>query len=249
MSKIYSENLCVRDFYCDRSGKLSLPMIAELAISASIQQTSELGIGMEELQAAGRGWVLLQYDIKIDRRPAVGEQIQVTTEPIRSNQFFALRNFDFYDLSGKCLIHIASLWAMIDLKRRRLVSLDQRFIKPLNTTSVERLEKLTSPTILDRSAQGNSIADEELKPTYFDIDTNQHVNNSNYLRYFLIPVAADFMFSHEPKRIIIKYNKEIRLDQIVVSKVQFTGPLHSVHEIASNALVNATAEIEWAEAQ
>ncbi|MCV3296682.1 acyl-[acyl-carrier-protein] thioesterase [Oenococcus kitaharae] len=245
MSKIYSEDLYIKDFYCDRTAKLSIPMIAELAIASSIQQTAEMGIGMKELHAIDRGWVLLQYDIQINRRPDSGEKIRLTTDPKKRNQFFALRVFDFYDADGNLLIHIDSLWAMINLKRRRLVSLLNEFVDPLNGQSVEHLEKLPSPNLLDRTFTGSAIAVEEVKSTYFDIDTNQHVNNSNYLKYFLLPIKEDFLLHHEAKRIIVKYTKEILEGQTVASKTQFVNPLTSIHEISDDSVINATAEIEW----
>lgn len=249
MSKIYSEELYIQDFYCDRTAKLSLPMITELAISASSKQTVEMGIGMQRLVESNHGWILLQYDIKINRRPDLGEKIKITTDPKRHNRFFAFRDFDFFDQDGNVLIHIDSLWAMIDLKRRRLVSLDPEFVEPLKGDLADHLERLESPADLDRSFNGGPISVEEIKANYFDIDTNQHVNNSNYLKFFLIPVEENFLLKHEPKRILIKYVKEIRLNQSVVSKAQFTGPLHSIHEISDDSLISAQAEIEWSEVE
>ncbi|OIK86050.1 acyl-ACP thioesterase [Oenococcus oeni] len=249
MSEIYSEELYIEDFYCDRTAKLSLPMITELAISVSSKQTVEMGIGMQRLVEAHHGWILLQYDIKINRRPNLGEKIKIRTDPKRHNRFFAFRDFDFFDQDGNTLIHIDSLWAMIDLKRRRLVSIDSEFVDPLKGNLVDRLERLEKSADLDRSFSGASISVEEIKANYFDIDTNQHVNNSNYLKFFLVPVAENFLLRHEPKRILIKYVKEIRLNQSVVSMAQFIGPLHSVHEISDNSLINAQAEIEWSEVE
>lgn len=245
MSKIYTEDLYIKDFYCDRTARLSIPMIAELAIATSIQQTAELGIGMKELQAIDRGWVLLQYDIQINRRPEVGEKVRLTTDPKKRNQFFAMRVFDFYDEQGKLLIHIDSLWAMINLKRRHLVSLLNEFLDPLNGESVEHLDKLPSPNLLNRSFSGDAISAEEVKAGYFDIDTNQHVNNSNYLKFFLASLTEDFLLTHEAKRIVVKYMKEIREGQTVVSKAQFVDPMTSIHEISNDSVINASAEIEW----
>ncbi|WP_439425053.1 acyl-[acyl-carrier-protein] thioesterase [Oenococcus alcoholitolerans] len=243
MAKTYHEDFTIKGFLIDRKDKLSLPMIPKLAIETSLDQTSSLGVGMKELQKKGLSWVLLQTDISIDRRPNRSELVHLSTDPKEFDRFFASRDFDFYDDQGNHLIHIDSIWTMIDFKKRRLVSLDKDFLEPLEGKEVKRVSRLAIPKILNIDQDGVDSID--FFANYFDIDTNQHVNNANYLKYFLLSVKDDFLLTHEPKNISIRYIREVMPDQSIKSSSYFIDEFHSQHSISSGSVLNASAEIEW----
>lgn len=75
---------------------------------------------------------------------------------------------------------------------------------------------------------------------------NGHVNNSKYLDWIFEVMGADFLTQYIPKKINLKYVKEVRPGGVITSAVERTG-LESEHEITSDGATNAQAIITWQE--
>ena len=81
---------------------------------------------------------------------------------------------------------------------------------------------------------------------FYDLDMNGHVNNSKYLDWIFEVMGADFLIQYIPKKINLKYVKEVRPGGVITSAVERTG-LESKHEITSDGATNAQAIITWQE--
>lgn len=81
---------------------------------------------------------------------------------------------------------------------------------------------------------------------FYDLDMNGHVNNSKYLDWIFEVMGADFLTQYIPKRINLKYVKEVRPGGVITSAVERSG-LESTHEITSDGATNAQAIITWQE--
>ena len=81
---------------------------------------------------------------------------------------------------------------------------------------------------------------------FYDLDMNGHVNNSKYLDWIFEVMGADFLTQYIPKKINLKYVKEVRPGGVITSAVERTG-LETKHEITSDGATNAQAIITWQE--
>ena len=81
---------------------------------------------------------------------------------------------------------------------------------------------------------------------FYDLDMNGHVNNSKYLDWIFEVMGANFLTHYIPKKINLKYVKEVRPGGVITSAVEGTG-LESKHEITSDGATNAQAIITWQE--
>ena len=77
-----------------------------------------------------------------------------------------------------------------------------------------------------------------------DLDMNGHVNNSKYLEWMCESLGYDFLLCHVPKKIQLKYIKEVAPTSQVSSRLVTTA-LHSQHEIVVEGHIHAQATIEW----
>ena len=75
---------------------------------------------------------------------------------------------------------------------------------------------------------------------------NGHVNNSKYLDWIFEVMGADFLTKYIPKKINLKYVKEVRPGGMIASAYELNG-LESKHEIISDGEINAQAMITWQE--
>ena len=79
MAEIYSMQHQVLYYEADVTGKLSLPMIFNLAVLSSTQQSVDLEVGPDFVHAPGFGWIILQHMVEINRRPKIGENLALQT--------------------------------------------------------------------------------------------------------------------------------------------------------------------------
>lgn len=81
---------------------------------------------------------------------------------------------------------------------------------------------------------------------FYDLDMNGHVNNSKYLDWIFEVMGADFLMKHVPKKVHLKYVKEVRPGGQITSSYDLNG-LESNHQISSNGDTNAQAMVTWQE--
>ena len=81
---------------------------------------------------------------------------------------------------------------------------------------------------------------------FYDLDMNGHVNNSKYLDWVFEVMGADFLTNHIPKKINLKYVKEVRPGGMITSSYELNG-LESNHQVTSDGDINAQAKITWQE--
>ena len=79
---------------------------------------------------------------------------------------------------------------------------------------------------------------------FYDLDMNGHVNNSKYLDWIFEVMGADFLMKHIPRKIHLKYVKEVRPGGQITSSYNLEG-LESNHQISSDGDINAQASIMW----
>ena len=110
------------------------------------------------------------------------------------------------------LPHAHSLWVLIDLSTRRIVS---------NETIVSRLpdnSDLAAPIpgpATVRALPGEAEA-HEVAPRFTDFDINGHVNNTKYLDWCLNALGLETMRAWELRQFDVNYEAEILPDAAVV---------------------------------
>ena len=73
----------------DRTSRASMPMLINLMVLASEDQSELLGVGTSEVLKYGVGWVVTQYSIQINALPEIGTTIRLSTKPLPTISFFA----------------------------------------------------------------------------------------------------------------------------------------------------------------
>ncbi|TVV26060.1 acyl-ACP thioesterase [Weissella cibaria] len=246
MAEIYSMQHQVLYYEADVTGKLSLPMIFNLAVLSSTQQSVDLEVGPDFFHAQGIGWIILQHMVEINRRPKIGENLTLQTLAKEFNPFFAKRMYRILDEAGNVLVEIDALYAMIDMERRRMARIPQEMVDAYEPERVKKIPRQPEPQ--------HMIADipvdvtQEYVVRYLDIDSNQHVNNSKYFDWIQDVLDHDFVKTHEPKRLNIKYEHEVLLGDTIKSEAQ-TLEDATIHRIWSGDTLSAEAAIEWTDAE
>lgn len=244
MAEMYNMPHKVLSFEADVTGKLSLPMIFNLAIVSSTQQSIDLGVGPERLHDMGLGWVILQHVVDIKRRPNEGEEVVLQTMAQEFNPYFAKRLYRITDKVGHVLINIEALYTMLDMEKRKIAKIPELMATAYEPERVKKVARQEAPRVFDENDKADYT--QEYAVRYLDIDSNKHVNNSRYFDWIQDVLDDDFVKTHEPSHLNIKYEHEVLLgDWIKSEAVVDRNKLETIHRIWSGDTLSAEASINW----
>ena len=225
----------------DMNGHIKLPDVILLSLQVSGMQSIELGVSDKAiLEDYNLVWIITEYDIEVVRLPRFAEEITIETEALSYNRLFCYRRFTIYDEEGWELIHMMATFVLMDRDSRKVHAVEPEIVAPYQSDFDKKIirgpkyESLNEPISKDYHVR------------FYDLDMNGHVNNSKYLDWIFEVMGADFLTQYIPKKINLKYVKEVRPGGVITSSVERTG-LESKHEIASDGATNAQAIITWQE--
>lgn len=225
----------------DMNGHIKLPDVILLSLQVSGMQSIELGVSDKAiLENYNLVWIITEYDIEVVRLPRFAEEITIETEALSYNRLFCYRRFTIYDEAGQELIHMMATFVLMDRDSRKVHAVEPEIVAPYQSEFDKKLirgpkyEPLEEPISKDYHVR------------FYDLDMNGHVNNSKYLDWIFEVMGADFLIQYIPKKINLKYVKEVRPGGVITSAVERTG-LKSKHEITSDGVINAQAIITWQE--
>ncbi|GAV22729.1 acyl-[acyl-carrier-protein] thioesterase [Carboxydothermus pertinax] len=173
-------------------------------------QSENLG-GIAYLTQNNLGWVLMNWDIKVDRYPRFNERVLVRTAPHSFNKFFAYRWFEIYDKDEIKIAKANSRWLLINTEKRRPVKINDYLYgiygvsyENNNILPIEEPQKLLSIDI-----------EKQFEVRYSDLDSNGHANNVKYVVWALDTVPLEIISNYSLKRLKVKYEKEVTYGKTV----------------------------------
>ena len=225
----------------DMNGHIKLPDVILLSLQVSGMQSIELGVSDKEiLENYNLVWIITDYDIEVARLPRFAEEITIETEALSYNRLFCYRRFTIYDEAGQDLIHMMATFVLMDRDSRKVHAVEPEIVAPYQSDFDKKL--IRGP----KYANLEEPVSKDYHVRFYDLDMNGHVNNSKYLDWIFEVMGADFLTQYIPKKINLKYVKEVRPGGVITSAVERTG-LKSKHEITSDDATNAQAIITWQE--
>lgn len=240
MGKKFAVKYQVPFYETDVNQNIKLPHLLSYALHVSGLQSLSLGVSDEEIfKTYNLVWIITDYDIEIDRLPKYGETITVETEATAYNKLFCYRDFNIYEEKGDKIMAIHSTFVLMDYETRKVHPVVDDLVAAYGVEKIKKI--LRGPKYEDLENPEETI----YHVRYFDLDMNGHVNNSKYLEWMYDVLDVDFLRQHIPKKINLKYVKEIHYGHDIQSRLELDG-LISKHEISGDG-VHAQARIEWKE--
>ena len=225
----------------DMNGHIKLPDVILLSLQVSGMQSIELGVSDKTiLEDYNLVWIITEYDIEVVRLPRFAEEITIETEALSYNRLFCYRRFTIYDEEGRELIHMIATFVLMDRDSRKVHAVEPEIVAPYQSDFDKKLIRGPKYEPLEE------LVSKDYHVRFYDLDMNGHVNNSKYLDWIFEVMGADFLTQYIPKKINLKYVKEVRPGGVITSAVERTG-LESKHEITSDGATNAQAIITWQE--
>lgn len=193
------------------NGLMSLPALIDLFQDCSIFHSERIGFGPERLKAEHAARVLTHWHIVVDRYPRLAEEVTVGTFASSFKTVSATRNFYLLDSGGATIARANSSWGFIDLAAGKPVRPSEEHVaayllgEPLEMPAEAR--KIAIPDAMDSC---------EPVPVRRDlIDTNEHVNNSQYVRIALSVLPQEM----QPRCARVDYRRSAVLGDVMYPKL------------------------------
>ena len=220
---MYTFDSRVRYSEIDHTGNMTLPALINYFQDCSTFQSEDIGLGTEVLKAKKKAWILSYWQIVIERLPALGERITAGTFATEFKGLYGNRNFVLDDARGNRLAYANSVWVFMDMEKGRPARPEPEDVLPYGSEPALEMEyedrKIRLPENLEE------------KPSFpvrkYHIDTNEHVNNCQYVQMAMDYLPENFKI-HQMRA---EYKQQARLNDVIC-------PARAVDENKTTVLLN-----------
>lgn len=203
----YSFDSRVRYSEIGENGLLTLPGILNYFQDCSTFHSESVGQGMKVVTERKRFWVLSAWQVVVNRYPALGEKIVVSTWPYDFRGFMGLRNFVLDTADGERLAYANTFWTHMDAN----IGLPTK-LTPEDTAGYINEEKLDmdyAPRKIVLPAKWEK--EESFVVQKQHLDTNHHVNNCQYVR-----MASDYLpEGFQIRQMRAEYKQQAKLHDVM----------------------------------
>ncbi|HHT96596.1 MAG TPA: acyl-[acyl-carrier-protein] thioesterase [Clostridiales bacterium] len=232
---MYTFDSRVRYSEIDTNNQLNIASLVNYFQDCSTFHSEDLNQGVAYLKSKNRVWLLNSWQVTINRLPLLGENITVETWPYDFKAFFGYRNFILKDQNNNVLAAANSIWIYMDTDN----------MKPVKFNIQDSAYKLEKPyTDMDYSSRKvdvpeNLQSQESFIVTKSNIDTNNHVNNAQYIK-----MAMDYMpSSFNICKFRAEYKKSALLNDVIYPKTVLSDNKLTI--LLSDEAENTYAIIEF----
>ncbi len=164
-------------------------------------------------------WVLLNWKVRILKRPQYHETLTIKTWSRCIDKFYAFRDFQVYNQEQDLVCIATSKWIYFDLKKGKIIKVPPEVGNAYQTEHVSvfpeeenQFLKLKLPETYEKSM--------EFKITRNMIDTNHHLHNIYYLDIAKEIIPEEYISNQEFDNFEVIYKKEIKYGDTI--KVFYT---------------------------
>ena len=161
-----------------KDGKLTLEAILNYFQDCTTFHSEEIGCGIEFLAEQKKVWVLLSWQIVVNRYPKFGEKIKIATKAYDFKRSFGYRNFMMYDKDNVCTAYANSVWLYMDTEKMMPVRVNQEQVEKYHIEEKLPMEYADMKILIPKE---EAIHCAVYHVQNYQIDTNGHVNNGQYL--------------------------------------------------------------------
>ena len=176
---MFSFNSKVRFSETNASSQLSYSSIINYFQDCSSFHSEALGVGLDFVKEKNRAWILSSWQLEVNRFPQFNETITIGTWPTSFQGMLGNRNYILLSEQKEVLAVAHSIWVYLDTTTLRPTRI-------LPEDSMPYLSAIEAPypmTLENRKIIiPNTLTEQTPFPvTALHLDTNQHVNNGQYI--------------------------------------------------------------------
>lgn len=223
----HEKEYIIRSYEADKNSNLRLVTLFNMFQDMADEHAEKLGLGLSFCITRDIAWVGSNYHIKIDRMPKLHEKIKIITWPSAQKKVAAVRDFAVYDEDDNIIITASSVWVLIDILRKRPISLSATL--PEYSIHPERSIDTDFPKLPSISEIGYLKG---FHIRFDDIDINNHVNNAIYPLWASESITPEHRVNLFIKEIEVEFKKEGFYGEEVLVNTEMLNKT-SIHQIFS----------------
>lgn len=207
---------------------------------AGTHHAEHLGFGRAMTLQNNLVFVLARSRLEMQAYPHLNDEIISSTWPGKPNRFFCPRYHTFTRKDGTPLGSASTLWVLIDVNTRTVVS-PLKANLPFPDTS-DLPPPCPSPDKATMDEQAPCLT-RMYSPVYTDIDLNRHVNNTRYVDWLCDSLGVACFENASIGTLLINYEKEIRSPSPLALDLQRKDDAFAFHvhgEDTSYCTINGT---------
>ncbi len=219
MCKTYSRRFTVASYLTDVNARIRPSAILELMQEMAGAHAEMLHVGRTALDPQHLAWVLTRLEVRMERYPLSGEEIEIETFPMPNRRVFFPRYFIFRDAAGNQIGCAGTMWVVLDVNTRKMADPSQ--IVPLMPDNRD----LTAPFGMPAGVEDapGEITEETRIPVYTDLDMNGHVNNTRYMDWACNALGVDALRTGTLRQFAVNFHQEILPGQEVRTILRKNG--------------------------
>lgn len=203
--------------------------ILEIFENIATHHSDSIGRGPNSVKSTGVAWVLLDWKLKVIKRPRYEDVLNVNTWARtiggELKKTYTYRDFEVYDEYNNLCIIGTSKWVLLNIDTSRIVKIDDSLmneynLEDKNVFNEDELEKILVPEDFEHEI--------EYKTSRRDIDMNGHMHNLYYL-YLAYDALPEEVYEQRPfNNVRIQYKREIKVNDIVKCRYTFINGEHII---------------------
>ncbi len=201
--KSYVTRMRVGSRDVDMFRRLRTSSLFQLFQELSVIHAAKLGFGTDEVLSRGVVWVITMQRVEIKRMPMEQELIYLETWTGKTSHLLYPRFYRVVDEKGEVIIEASSLWTLMDIESRRMLSSEQFGHEIIDMTNGSEAAMPGVP----KKAASETVS--RFTVPYSYLDQNGHMNNTRYfdLAEDIIPAPLE---GRRLKTIVSRYQNEVR---------------------------------------
>ena len=180
-SNQYTFESRIRFSEVDHTRRITLPGVINYFQDCSTFHSESLGIGLSYCAKRRKVWFLSAWQVQVGRYPVMGEPVRVSTWATKFDGLFGLRNFCMEDEERQMVAWANSVWVYMDVEKGRPTRPEAREIELYGTEAPLSMEYASRKIELPEELEEG----EPFPVRKYHIDTNEHVNNCQYVQMAL----------------------------------------------------------------
>ena len=206
---MYSFESRIRYSEVDRSRRLTVEKLIDYFQDCTTFHSEGLGVGLDYMHERHIAWVINYWQISLARRPAMGEQVVIGTIPYEFKAIMGMRNFWMDTAEGERLAVANSVWTLLDMEEMKLLRIPEEISGKYELSP--KLEMDYSPRKIAVPKTGGETL-EEITVRLHHLDTNQHMNNAQYVHFAAMYLPADA----EVTELRVEYKRQAMLGDHII---------------------------------
>ena len=218
---ISEDKFIVRTYECQSNGNIKIYALMQHLQEIASAHADELGFGSTWLNEIHGYWVLSNIRVEIALLPKWNDEVMIKTWPSGNTRLIATREFVGKEGGGGELFRAGSEWTILNKDTNR----------PQNLSRLNMNTLAVGPKVIEKEIErlkpiDNYAQIEQISVPYSSIDLNGHVNNTEYVRWGIDAIRANFRFEGAIRSVQVTYLAEVFMNDKL--DLQVSGGSNSV---------------------